>query len=122
MDPIQNNSEYHLVMSRIEAFIEKGFDHLSVEETTELEQLSLNVENYESQKYSMPIKTTIPDMLQDLMFEQKINKTELSRRLGISNSALSEILNGKKKINLNIARKLHERLNFDGNVILELNP
>jgi HTH-type transcriptional regulator/antitoxin HigA len=121
MEPIQNNSAYHFAMSKIEAFIEKGFDQLSVEETIELEQLSLNVENYESQKYSMPIKATIPEMLQDLMFEQQINKTELSRRLGISNSALSEILSGKKKINLSIARKLHDKLNFDGNVILEMN-
>jgi HTH-type transcriptional regulator/antitoxin HigA len=67
----------------------------------------------------MPLKATIADMILDTMQEKKINRSELSKILEIPNSTLSEILNGKKKINLSIARKLHEKLNFDGNTILE---
>ncbi len=54
------------------------------------------------------------------MFENKINKVELSRYLEIPNSTLSEIMNGKKKINLAIAKKLHQKLDIDGNFILEV--
>ena len=54
------------------------------------------------------------------MFENSINKGELSKHLQIPNSTLSEIMNGKKRINLAIAKKLHEKLHIDGNFILEI--
>lgn len=117
---IETNSQYHKAISAIETFIEKGFNKLSVVETKELESLSRDVENYENQKYPMPVYTSITDMLEYYMFEKSMNKTELSSYLEIPNSTLSEIMNGKKKINLSIAKKLHQKLNIDGNSILEL--
>jgi antitoxin component HigA of HigAB toxin-antitoxin module len=32
----------------------------------------------------------------------------------VPNSTMSEIINGKKKLNLSIIKKLHEKLNIDG--------
>ena len=119
METIQNNSDYYSALAKIETFIEKGFDNLSTAETEELSSLSMIVERYEMQKYPMPLKTSIAGMLQDVMYEKRIRKSELSRLLEIPNSTLSEILNGKKRINLSIAKKLHDKLHFDGNVILE---
>ncbi len=117
---IVTNSQYHAALAQIEAFIEKGFSNLTKPETAELESLSKSVEEYETQKYPMPLHTDIVDVLEYYMFEHKINKTELSRQLEIPNSALSEIMSGKKKINLAIAKKLHQKLKIDGNFILEV--
>jgi HTH-type transcriptional regulator/antitoxin HigA len=119
MEAILNNSSYHLALAKIESFIEKGFDQLSAGETAELEMLSSSVERYESQKYPMPLQSSIAGMLLDVMQDQRIKRSELSKLLEIPNSTLSDILNGKKKINISIARKLHEKLHFDGNTILE---
>ena len=105
---------------KIEKFIEKGFNKLSKTETAELESLSKLVEAFEVKKFPMPLYTDIRDVLEHYMSENNINQTELSKKLEISNSALSEILSGKKKLNINIAKKIHQVLKIDGNLILEL--
>ena len=68
----------------------------------------------------MPLQTNIREILEHYMFEKRINKSQLSKELEIPNSTLSEIMNGKKKINLTIAKKLHQKLKIDGNFILEV--
>lgn len=117
---IVTNSQYHTALAQIETYIEKGFSKLTKSETIKLENLSKEIEEHESKKYPMPVYTSIKDMLEYYMFENRINKSELSRHLQIPNSTLSEIISGKKKINLSIAKKLHQKLNIDGNFILEV--
>lgn len=117
---ISTNSQYHSTLAKIESFIEKGFNNLTRSETLELQKLSLSVEEYELQKYPMPLQTGITEILEHYMLEQRLNKSQLSQQLEIPNSTLSEIMNGKKKINIAIAKKLHQRLKIDGNLILEI--
>ena len=68
----------------------------------------------------MPLHAGIREILEHYMFEKRMNKSQLSKELEIPNSTLSEIMNGKKKINLTIAKKLHQKLKIDGNFILEV--
>jgi HTH-type transcriptional regulator/antitoxin HigA len=68
----------------------------------------------------MPLQTSIRDVLEYYMQENGVNKTELSKRLEVPDSTLSDIINGKKKINLTIAKKLHAKLKIDGNFLLEI--
>ena len=116
---IESNSQYHAALATIEAYIEKGFSKLSSKETEELRQTTLAVEAFEKQKYPMPVSTTIPALLEEYMHENRLNKIQLSRLLEISNSTMSEIINGKRKPNLVILKKLHEKLRIDGNFLLE---
>lgn len=116
---ITTNSQYHETLARIETFIEKGFSNLTEKETENLKEISLAVEAFEKKKYPMPVQTTIPDILEDYMHENRINKAQLSKILEVPNSTISEIINGKKHINLSIAKKLHQKLNIDGNFLLE---
>ena len=117
---IETNSQYHTALARIEKLIEKGFNKLTKSETAELESLSRLVEAFETKKFPMPLYADIRDVLEHYMNENDINQSKLSQLLEISNSALSEILNGKKKLNMNIAKKIHQKLKIDGNLILEL--
>ncbi|WP_414655277.1 helix-turn-helix domain-containing protein [Flavihumibacter sp. UBA7668] len=48
-----------------------------------------------------------------------MNRAQLSELLEVPNSTVSEIINGKKKLNLAIVKKLHEKLKIDGNFLLE---
>jgi HTH-type transcriptional regulator / antitoxin HigA len=117
---ISSNSEYHSALAQIESYIEKGFKNLTKRETAELQKISVAVEEYERQKYPMPLQTNIREILEHYMFEKRMNKSQLSKELEIPNSTLSEIMNGKKKINLTMAKKLHQKLKIDGNFILEV--
>ena len=116
---IVNNSEYHAALAQIEKYIERGFNSLSAKETESLKQLSIAVEAFEKTKFAMPVATTIPALLEESMHDNKLNKTELSQLLEVPNSTISEIISGKKKVNLPIVKKLHEKLNIDGNFLLE---
>jgi HTH-type transcriptional regulator/antitoxin HigA len=119
MEEIKNNSEYYTCLARIESLIEKGFEQLSENETSELAQLSEKVEIYEIRKYPMPLKPSVSDILGTIMREKRLNQSELSKILGVTDSTLSSILNGKRKLTLELAKELHIKFQIDGNLILE---
>lgn len=64
-------SQYHLALAQVESYIEKGFKNLTKRETTELQKLSEAVEEYENQKYPMPLYAGIKDILEHYMFKKE---------------------------------------------------
>jgi len=117
---ISTNSEYHSALAQIEGYIEKGFKYLTKPETEELKKLSVSVEEYELQKYPSRYKQGLKKCWSITCLKKRMNKSQLSKQLEIPNSTLTEIMNGKKRINLSIAKKLHQKLKMDGNFILEV--
>ena len=117
---IKSASQYHAALSRLERYIEKGFGNLSLNETTALKSLSESVETYEKSRYPMPLFTSISDILIHHMQEENLTQAGLSKKIGLSNSAVSDIINGKKKPTLTIVIKLHEILKIDGNLLLKI--
>jgi HTH-type transcriptional regulator / antitoxin HigA len=53
------------------------------------------------------------------MFEKRLKQKELARLLEISETTLSEIINGKRKINLALAKQLYKKLGIAPEYILE---
>lgn len=117
---IKSGSNYHTALSKIERYIEKGIENLNKTETEDLKLIAEAVEEYEKTKYPMPLFTSIADILANHMQENKLTQSALSMKLGVSPSALSDIINGKKKPNLAIVIILHEKLNIDGNLLLKI--
>jgi hypothetical protein len=46
----------------------------------------------------MPLKAGIREVLEQYMYEKKINKSQRAEKLEIPNATLNEIINGKKKL------------------------
>jgi HTH-type transcriptional regulator/antitoxin HigA len=123
---INDRKEYDEVMKRIEKLLQKstkngGFDKLPAKEVEDLKQLSLMAEKYEDSIPLMPIKapTTLTEMIRYKMFEMNLKQKQLAKVLGISETRISELLTGKRKINIELAKKLHSKLNIDAHFILE---
>jgi transcriptional regulator with XRE-family HTH domain len=57
-------------------------------------------------------------ILQDLLKQEKINQSQLSKELNISVSLLSKIIKGERNISVNLANKLHEKYNIDYAILL----
>jgi HTH-type transcriptional regulator/antitoxin HigA len=78
-------------------------------------------EKYEDNIPLMPIKSpsTITEMIRYKMFEMNLRQKQLAKILGISETRISELLTGKRKINIELAKKLHAKLNIDAHFILE---
>jgi len=53
------------------------------------------------------------------MFEMKLKQKDLAVLLETSTSRISEYLNGKRDITIEIARKLNKQLNIDSDIILQ---
>ena len=84
----------------------------------ELKRLSDIVETYESQHYSMGTPT-LKEVIELRMFEMKLKQKDLANILGTSTSRISEYLNGKRDITIDLARALHKKLNIDSDIILQ---
>ena len=123
---IKTATEYEQVMQIIEGYLQKatnggGFQSLPVQESQELQRLSLLAETWEDSIPLMPLKQpeNLQDMIEPKMYQLKLKQKDLSKLLGIPPSRLSEVLTGKRKINLDLAKRLHERLNIDAGFILK---
>jgi HTH-type transcriptional regulator/antitoxin HigA len=122
---IRTAAEYGQVMQIIEGYLQKatqggGFHNLSPAESEELQRLSILAETWEDSIPLMPIKQpeSLPEMIELKMYQLKLKQKDLSELLGIPASRLSEVLKGKRKINLDLAKRLHEKLDIDAGFIL----
>jgi len=126
-EKINSRKEYTEVMKRIEKLLQKatkngGFEMLPAKEVTILKKLSVLAEKYEDNIPVMPIKTpgTLTEMIKYKMFEMNLKQKQLAKVLDISEARISELLTGKRKINLALAKKLHSKLNIDAHFILDV--
>lgn len=116
---LSNETEYHAALAEIEPLLQKGFDNLSIEEEDKLEYISKLIEDYEKVYYPLPFNPkTIIEMIEYKMFELKLRQRDLAKLLGVTENRISEILNGKRKVNIDFAKRLHEKLNVDAAFIL----
>ena len=101
------------------------FDNLIAEmgddtaKQAEARALAEAIQDYEKKYVSFPAPTTLIGMIELKMYEMKLKRQDLAALLGIETSRVSEYLNGKRKINLEFAKKIHEKLGIDGNFILK---
>ncbi|WP_052731121.1 helix-turn-helix domain-containing protein [Spirosoma radiotolerans] len=69
----------------------------------------------------MPIKVPqlIPEMIEFKMYEKKMKQREMAQLLEVPETRLSEILRGKRRVNLAMAKTLRNKLKIDADFILE---
>lgn len=117
---ILNENQYNDALSVIETYLQKGSDALTFDEEQELLRISLLVEAYEQKVYPMPLPPqSLVGMIQVKMFERRMRQKELATLLEVSETTLSEVLNGKRKVNLDLAKKLYKKLGISSDFILE---
>ncbi len=123
---INSQEEYQQVMERVESYLQKstvqgGLHTLLANEKEELRHLSLLAEAWEDGIPLMPIRQpkTLTEMLKLKMYERKLKQKDLAALLGISATRLSEVMQGKRKVNMDLAKRLYSVLKIDAGFILE---
>ncbi|MEQ8474424.1 MAG: helix-turn-helix domain-containing protein [Marinoscillum sp.] len=84
----------------------------------ELNELSDLVADYE-EVYHPVSKPGLIDVIRLRMTEMELNQKQLADLLETPTSRISEYLKGKRDITLDVARRLHQRLNIDADIILQ---
>jgi HTH-type transcriptional regulator / antitoxin HigA len=117
---ISTEKQYNEALETIETYLQKGSMGMTTEDKQALRQLSLVVEAYEQKIYPMPMQPqSLIGMIQVKMFERRLKQKELAQLLDISETTLSEVMNGKRKINLSLAKQLYKKLGIAPDFILE---
>ncbi len=110
---IKTEKEYHAAINRLEEIFDakKGSKN-----GDELELLALLIDNYEREKISIDL----PDPIEAIKFRMEqlgYNQKDLTEVIGLK-SRVSEILNRKRKLTLDMIRKLHETLGIPTEVLV----
>lgn len=117
---IGTHKEYLQALAVIETYLTKGSANLTETDLAELQRLSLLVERHEDEEYPMPVEpATLPEMIRLRMFQQNMKQRDTARALGISETRLSEVLTGKRKVNMDLAKRLYDKLHIRAEYILK---
>ncbi|WP_421827454.1 helix-turn-helix domain-containing protein [Larkinella sp.] len=126
MNAPKNETDYRELMNHIETFLQKatigkGFASLTPEEADQLAQLSQLAEAYEDRIPLMPIKMpqSLVEMIEFKMYEKKLKQRDMAHLLEIPETRLSEIIRGKRRISLDVAKRLYTKLDIDPAFILQ---
>lgn len=116
LKPIKNSQQYEDALARAYALMQKNIKPDS-KQSDELEILSILIKEYENEYYPVPR----PNPLEAIKFrldQMNMSEAELSEILGYR-SRKSEILSGKRKLNLTMIRKLTEKLRIPADVLIQ---
>ena len=112
--PIKTELDYQQALQRLEVI----FDAIpNTAEGDELEVLGVLIDNYE--KAYFPID--MPDPIEAIKFRmEQLNYSnhDLEQIIGLK-SRVSEILNKKRKLSINMIRKLHSALSIPTDVLVQ---
>ena len=124
-EEITTRKDYDEVMSKIEALLQKatqlgGFENLSKTDKANLSQLSVIAEQFEDSIPLMPMKApkSLAEMLRYKMYEKGWRQKQLASLLEISEASLSGLLSGRRKLSIELAKKMHTKLNIDAHFLL----
>lgn len=112
--PIKTKKDYEQALSRLDVIFDAK---LGSAEGDELEILALLIDNYEKEHFPIGY----PDPVEAIKFRMEqmgYTQTDLAKVVGLKSRA-SEILNRKRKLSLEMIRKLHETLRIPTDVLIQ---
>ncbi|HID50693.1 MAG TPA: helix-turn-helix domain-containing protein [Anaerolineae bacterium] len=112
--PIKTEADYEWALAEIETLLDAEPDTLDGDR---LDVLVTLVEAYEDEHYSIPLPDPV-EMLLYYMESRGLTRRDLEPYIG-TRARVSEILNKKRPLTLNMMRKLHTGLGISGDVLLQ---
>ncbi len=112
--PIKSEKDYQMALQRLEVVFDAKIGSV---EGDELELLGILISNYEKEHFPIDF----PDPIEAIKFRMEqldYNQNDLARVIGLK-SRVSEILNRKRKLSLDMIRKLHEVLHIPTDVLIQ---
>jgi HTH-type transcriptional regulator/antitoxin HigA len=111
---IKTEKDYQKALKRLDSIFDakKGS-----KEGDELDLLSLLIDNYEKEKHSIDL----PDPIEAIKFRMEqlgYKQKDLAGAMGLK-SRVSEILNRRRKLTLDMVRKLHDVLGIPTDVLVK---
>jgi HTH-type transcriptional regulator/antitoxin HigA len=111
--PIKNETEYRNALKRLEVIFDAPAGSI---ESDEADVLGLLIDDYENKHH--PIEAPDPiEAIKIRMEEMHLKQIDLINEIG-GKSRVSEILNRKRKLTVEMIRNLHKRLNLSPDLLI----
>ena len=114
ISPIKTEKDYQKALKRLELVFDAK---MGTEKGDELEILSILIDKYENEKF--PIE--MPDPIEAIKFRMEqmgLKQKDLVKLVGFK-SRVSEIMNRKRKLTLDMIRKLNTTLHIPTDVLVQ---
>lgn len=112
--PIKNEKDYNEALARLEIIFDSK---PGTAESDELEVLGILIDQYENEHFPIGL----PDPIEAIKFRMEqlgYTQNDLAKIVGLKSRA-SEILNRKRKLTLEMIRRIHDRLNIPTDVLIQ---
>jgi len=111
--PIKSEKDYQEALRRLDELFDAK---IGTQDSDEADIIALLIDNYENEYY--PIEALDPiDAIMIRMEEMHLKQVDLIPEIGCK-SRVSEVLNRKKKLTVDMIRKLTTRLNLSANLLI----
>ena len=128
MNKLTTRKEYDEIKAKVEALIAEATDkgmlepEMDNEYTRQISDLSKLMALYEDEYMDiLPLreKTPLIRSIEDYFYAHNMKQKEGAQYLGINESVFSQILSGKRRITMPIAKRLHSKLGINADMILK---
>lgn len=128
MEKITTKSQYESAKQRMDNLISEATTlgllepDMDNEYTRQISMLASLMADYEDAYTDiMPLRKKNPliILIENYFFEHNMKQKEGAMMLGINESAFSQIMNGKRRISMPVAKRLYQNLGIDASTILE---
>lgn len=112
--PIKNEKDYNEALARLEIIFDSK---PGTAESDELEVLGILIDQFENEHFPIGL----PDPIEAIKFRMEqlgYTQNDLAKIVGLKSRA-SEILNRKRKLTLEMIRRIHDRLNIPTDVLIQ---
>ncbi|RYE90092.1 MAG: XRE family transcriptional regulator [Cytophagaceae bacterium] len=118
---INTIEEYREAFRQFDAFEAQGID-ATLEIQPAARALAEAIQDYELRQEMFPIPkkpTTLPAMIELKRQQRQLKQKDLAQLLEVPAGRLSQILSGKRRVTMDLAKKLYERLDISPEFILK---
>ena len=125
---LTTRQEYDMTKAKVETLISeataKGLleSDMDNEYTREIANLSKLMAQYEDEYLNiLPLREKSPlvQSIEDYFYARNMKQKDGAKLLGINESVFSQVLSGKRRISMPLAKRLHSKLGIDAELILE---
>jgi HTH-type transcriptional regulator/antitoxin HigA len=112
--PIKTKSDYQAALKEIEKLLDAK---PNTPQSDRLEVLTILVEDYEDKHYNIPLPNPVEAILYHIE-SRGLTRKELEPYIG-SRARVSEILNRKRPLSVDMIRKLHQGLGIPAEILIQ---
>lgn len=99
--------------------LEPGMDNEYMREISRLAKMSADYEDNYMDLTPLREKNPLIQEIESYYYSHNMKRKEVAELLEVNESVFSQIMSGKRKITMPLAKKLHERLHINADTILK---